>query len=267
MGRNNYYNNNYSPHMFFDGNVDGGYSSGQWQGMILTEQDLDAPITIHLGGVFYPDSLAGYLYSTIFTEINPGLNNLYIRVALIENNIVRTAPNGTRNHHQVLRDMIPSTGGRGITLVEGTTVEDTLRFTVPSPLVVNNCELVVFVQSNQNRHVLQAAKVSVPELIPDGIDDETPVPGGFALAQNYPNPFNAQTEISFTTAGGKTKLDIYDITGAKIATVLDASLAPGAYSIIWDGKNSMGQTVSSGTYLYRLSDDANIQTKRMTLIK
>jgi hypothetical protein len=253
--------------MFFDGNVDGGYSSGQWQGMILTEQDLDAPITINLSGIYYPDSLAGYLYTTIFTELNPGLNNLYLRVALIENNIVRTAPNGSRNHHQVLRDMIPSTGGRGVTLVEGQTIFDTLRFTVPSPLVVDNCELVVFVQSNQNRHVLQAAKVSVPSLNPDGIEDGSPIPGEFALAQNYPNPFNAQTEIGFTTAGGNTKLDIYDIKGAKIATVLDASLAPGAYSIVWDGKNSLGQAVSSGTYLYRLTDNSNIQTKRMTLIK
>jgi len=253
--------------MFFDGNVDGNYNSGPWQGMIESERDLDAPITIDLAGVFYPDSLVGFLYSTIFTELNPGLNNLYLRVALIENNIVRTAPNGSRNHHQVLRDMIPATGGRGITLVEGTTVYDTLRFAVPSPLVVENCELVVFVQSNQNRHVLQAAKVSVPELIQDGIEDGAPVPGEFALAQNYPNPFNAQTEISFTTAGGNTKLEIYDIAGAKISTVLDALLAPGAYSVIWDGKNNMGQTVSSGTYLYRLTGDSNVQTKRMTLIK
>ena len=253
--------------MFFDGTVDGGYNSGTWQARIDTERDIDSPIEIKLGGTFNPDSLSGRLDIRIITELNPGLNNLKMRVALIENNIDRTSPNGTRIHHQVLRDMIPSAGGTGVTLVEGDTLDLNVNFRAGDPMVAENCELVVFVQSDQNRQVLQSAVVGVPDLIVEAIGDDTHMPNEFSLAQNYPNPFNAQTEIKFSSTGGNTRLEIFDIIGAKVATLLNASLNAGSYSVIWDGRNSIGQTVSSGTYLYRLTSDDGVQTKRMTLLK
>jgi hypothetical protein len=267
MARSNYYNNNYSPHMFFDGSVDGGYTPSSWQGKINSEDTVNSAAAIELWGYYNPDSLSGSLHVRIITESAPGLNNLKLRIALIESSIHRTSPNGTQVHHQVLRDMIPSAAGRAVTLVAGDTLEYSFSFACGSPMVDDNCQLVAFIQADQNRKVIQAARIDVPDLTPTGIEDESPTPGIFTLSQNYPNPFNAQTKIDFSTAGGNARLDVFDICGAKVATILDGSLAPGVYSVIWDGKNSNGQTVSSGTYLYRLTDGANIQTKRMTLLK
>jgi hypothetical protein len=267
MARNNYYSNNYSPHMFFDGSIDGGYNTGSWQARIENERENESALTMTLGGTYNPDSLSGHLDVAIFTELNPGVTNIKCRVALIENRINRTSPNGTRVHNQVLRDMIPNSAGTAVTLTEGDTTRISVNFRVPSPIVDDNCELVVWVQTDQTRNILQAAKVGVLALGQDAIDEDAPVPGDFSLAQNYPNPFNAQTEINFTTMGGNTRLEVFDITGAKVATVLNSSLNAGTYSVIWDGKNSIGQAVSSGTYLYRLTSDDGIQTKRMTLVK
>jgi flagellar hook assembly protein FlgD len=87
------------------------------------------------------------------------------------------------------------------------------------------------------------------------------------LNQNYPNPFNAQTRIDFATEGGNTTLEIFDITGARVASLLDNNLSAGSYSIIWDGCDQTGKPVSSGTYFYRLSNGGGNQTMRMTLLK
>jgi hypothetical protein len=221
-----------------------------------------------LSGNYMPDSAAGYLIVTSIVEADPGLNNYKLRVALTESSINWHAPNGTQIHNQTFRDMIPYASGLGITVAEGDTIVDTLRFTTRSPEVLNNLYLIAFIQADQNRQVIQSAKIKVSAMIdPEGIDDHTNRPAQFTLAQNYPNPFNSQTRIDFVSSGGNTKLDIFDLTGAKVASLIDRNLDAGAHSIIWDGRDSQGKPVSSGTYFYRLKDSSRSDIKRMTLLK
>ena len=97
-----------------------------------------------------------------------------------------------------------------------------------------------------------------------GIDEQgSSIPEKFELAQNYPNPFNAQTNIGFNlSAEGDTRLDIYDLLGQRIATLVNERLSPGSYTCIWDAGDRV-----SGIFYYRLSINNQAKTNRMILLK
>jgi uncharacterized lipoprotein YddW (UPF0748 family) len=74
-------------------------------------------------------------------------------------------------------------------------------------------------------------------------------PDRFWLEQNYPNPFNPNTTISFTIqTEARTTLKVFDVLGREVATMVDANLSAGSYSLDFDGTH-----LPSGTYFYRLS--------------
>jgi len=93
-------------------------------------------------------------------------------------------------------------------------------------------------------------------------------PSEFTLAQNYPNPFNPTTNIQFDLPRqAEVTLEIYDITGQKVKTLVDKSHTAGQYTYTWNATDEMGQQVSSGIYIYRLEAGDAIQSKRMTYLK
>lgn len=101
------------------------------------------------------------------------------------------------------------------------------------------------------------------------------LPFNFALAQNYPNPFNPTTTISFSvgsgTTGGvgprKVSLEIYNVLGQKVSTLVDDKLTPGTYNVVWDATTDDGKRVATGIYLYRLRVDDESQAKKMLFLK
>jgi hypothetical protein len=95
------------------------------------------------------------------------------------------------------------------------------------------------------------------------------IPNSFTLAQNYPNPFNPQTTIKFSLPKAKmVRLEIFNMLGQKVRTLINAELPAGYYHFIWNGKNTLGESVSSGIYFYRLqAGDSFSQIKKMTLIR
>ncbi len=103
-----------------------------------------------------------------------------------------------------------------------------------------------------------------------GIDD--PVtdtrPGTFQLFQNYPNPFNPSTAISYQLpANSNVQLEIYNLLGQKVRTLVNQQQAAGNYTVRWDGRNDFGQHVSSGVYLYRLVTGQFSQVRKMVLLR
>jgi len=101
-----------------------------------------------------------------------------------------------------------------------------------------------------------------------GIDNDVNVPNEFALKQNYPNPFNPTTDISFTI--GQTSdvnLTIYNLLGQKVRVLENASRQAGTHTLRWDGHDEMGQDVSTGVYLYTLTNGTKSITKKMALMK
>jgi hypothetical protein len=93
-------------------------------------------------------------------------------------------------------------------------------------------------------------------------------PTQFALLQNYPNPFNMITDIEFhLPQASHVALDIYNISGSRVQSLVQKELPAGVHRIKWDGRNENAQTQSSGLYFYTIKAGAFQQTKRMILIK
>jgi flagellar hook assembly protein FlgD len=69
------------------------------------------------------------------------------------------------------------------------------------------------------------------------------------------------------SADGHVSLDIYDIGGRKIKTLVDGSMTAGVHSINWNSRNDSGDLVASGTYFYKLTTDTDNMVKKMVLLK
>ena len=93
-------------------------------------------------------------------------------------------------------------------------------------------------------------------------------PKTFALKQNYPNPFNPQTAIEYDLERvGKVELHIYNALGQRVRTLVDGEQRPGAYRVLWDGRDDHGQKLASGSYYYQLRIGDLTGAKRMILLK
>jgi hypothetical protein len=90
----------------------------------------------------------------------------------------------------------------------------------------------------------------------------------FELGQNYPNPFNPTTVVAYALQKkALVKLEIYNLLGQRVKTLVDEYQSSGSYRVPWDGRNEQGETVASGVYFYRLDVDGATQAKRMVLMK
>jgi hypothetical protein len=95
-----------------------------------------------------------------------------------------------------------------------------------------------------------------------GIDDPHNLPQVISLHQNYPNPFNASTAISFELDKRMpARLEIYDILGNRVTTLVDGILAAGRHQVTWHAN------VATGIYFYRLTTNDYSSTKKMLLVK
>ena len=100
---------------------------------------------------------------------------------------------------------------------------------------------------------------------PTDIEDATPteIPREIVLHQNYPNPFNPSTTIAFDLpATEMVNIQVFDVMGRRVATLVDSELGAGSYNLHFDGA-----TLPSGAYVYRLVAGAAVRTERMLLVK
>ena len=99
-------------------------------------------------------------------------------------------------------------------------------------------------------------------------DNATVTPNEFNLAQNYPNPFNPTTDIRFSMdVASDVSLTIFNMLGQEVKVLENAYLAAGTHTYRWDGRDQLGQSVSTGVYLYTLTDGQKSITKKMALMK
>ncbi len=88
------------------------------------------------------------------------------------------------------------------------------------------------------------------------------------LGRNHPNPFNPRTRIDFSLAKpGRATLQVYDVSGRLVKTLLQGSFPAGDQSVMWDGTTSGGRSVATGVYFYRLETDDRVMSRRMMLLK
>ena len=97
---------------------------------------------------------------------------------------------------------------------------------------------------------------------------ESEIPLTFELKQNYPNPFNPSTIISYQIPQSEmVTLEVYNALGQKVRTLVNENHEAGSYEIVWDAKNSSGNSLSSGVYLYRITAGNFIKTMKMILLR
>ncbi len=112
------------------------------------------------------------------------------------------------------------------------------------------------------RNVLQRAAAG-----PAAVGDEAPSSLAGRLASR-PNPFNPSTEVSFAlTAPGTVRLEIYDTAGRLVRQLLAADLDGGPHTVRWDGRDTGGRAVASGTYVGRLQAEGQVQNVKMSLVR
>jgi hypothetical protein len=93
-------------------------------------------------------------------------------------------------------------------------------------------------------------------------------PNQFQLEQNYPNPFNPSTRIQYRLSErANVQIQIYNLAGQLVKTLLDETKEPGSYSLDWDGKTDNGYRAGSGTYFYRVQLAGHAQTKKMLILR
>ena len=88
------------------------------------------------------------------------------------------------------------------------------------------------------------------------------------LGINYPNPFNPETTIGFSIQNDSdVKLEIFNVRGALVRTLINSKLSRGDHTVIWDGKNNQEKQMASGVYFYRIEADDFLAVRRMVLLK
>lgn len=102
------------------------------------------------------------------------------------------------------------------------------------------------------------------------IDDDLAanLPEQFCLKQNYPNPFNPMTTVEYSiSARSAVKIDIFNVLGQKVRTLVDDVKSAGSYRIEWAGTDDAGRSVSTGVYLYLFRAGDHVEAKKMLLLK
>jgi len=111
---------------------------------------------------------------------------------------------------------------------------------------------------------------NMKEQVPVDVDGDGsfagPIP--FELSQNYPNPFNPVTAIDYSLASqGRVTIEVFNILGQQVRTLIDQTQAAGNYTIYWDGCDNDSRAVASGIYFYRITAGDFVQTRKMMLLK
>ena len=122
-----------------------------------------------------------------------------------------------------------------------------------------------FVKPEAYTGTLSYTFTAVDSSMATSVDRADELPETSALAQNYPNPFNPSTEIVYyLDESGPVRLEVFDMAGKRIATLVEAVLPQGEHRARFDAGG-----LPTGTYIYRLTIGNGTQTlaKTMTLVR
>ena len=152
------------------------------------------------------------------------------------------------------------------TLADGASLPDNISFyftVVNIPGTSLNPELLNVVCSSPSEDSPAVVNTTVAST-----DRGSILPDEYALFQNYPNPFNPSTQIVFDVPAAEfVTLRVYNLLGQDVETLINKSMAPGRYTIEWNGNDMLNNEVASGVYFYELRGKSFITRKKMLLIR
>ena len=152
------------------------------------------------------------------------------------------------------------------TLADGVSLPDNISFyftVVNIPGTSLNPELLNVVCSYPSQDSPATVNTTVASA-----DERSILPSEYALFQNYPNPFNPSTQITFDVPNSEfVMLRVYNLLGQDVQTLINKSMAPGRYTVEWNGNDMLNNDVASGVYFYELRGKSFISRKKMLLIR
>jgi hypothetical protein len=150
--------------------------------------------------------------------------------------------------------ILPSSGYLRVTVTDSAASVDYVRTYLPS--------------DENSQRVNDAVAFSYSIRKPSGVTEVQAgqvAPQSFVQSQNYPNPFNPTTKIEIRVSKSEmVRLEVFDVLGRHVATLIDQFLGPGAYAVSFDAQK---YTLPSGIYLSRLTAGAASETKKLILSK
>ncbi|NQV36699.1 MAG: T9SS type A sorting domain-containing protein [Candidatus Marinimicrobia bacterium] len=100
------------------------------------------------------------------------------------------------------------------------------------------------------------------------VDGDKTFTNGYHLSENYPNPFNPTTTLHYELpSDSDVKIVVYDVIGREVSILVNTALFAGSHQVIWNGKNSFGKDMPTGTYYAKMSTTEFSKTIKMILIK
>ncbi len=107
--------------------------------------------------------------------------------------------------------------------------------------------------------------IDLSYFVPNNTENVSPLT---FTATNYPNPFNPETTISYNlTKAGVTKVEVFNLKGQLVKTLVNEVQAQGNQKVIWKGNNNQDKQVSSGIYLYKIKSTGGVISGKMVLMK
>lgn len=156
-------------------------------------------------------------------------------------------------------------------VARGVTLRKSYTFALPLDIAVDHAHIAVFIHENLANSIGPVQQIVLFPIKVSGQQTavrEASEPMEFRLSANRPNPFNPSTAIDYTVArSGGVEISVYDILGRRVRTLVNAPHVPGDYTVVWDGRDEKGETVSGGVYLYWMRSGSGILTHKMLLLK
>jgi len=145
-----------------------------------------------------------------------------------------------------------------------------LASTIPAQLVYLGFTFET-IENATNRAELMGRVLTYFNLPVSIADNPLPVTDRFVLGQNYPNPFNPTTKIHYSIPNNlnnlQIQLQIFNVLGQRIRTLISGKKVAGSYSIEWDGKDDQARPAASGVYVYRLQAGEMTESRKMILLR
>lgn len=131
-----------------------------------------------------------------------------------------------------------------------------------------NCRLVLTDSSFLQPLGVLSDTSNLFQLVLSADDERGVMPTEYRLAQNFPNPFNPTTTIEFSVPNAAdVSLQVFNIQGQLVRTLVSARLSAGVHHVEWDGLTDSGTAVGTGLYLYRMVANDFVATQKMILMK
>lgn len=257
--RTKYYNVGSVPSVIINGKATNILGDEQkLKDFVSSEKEILSAIKLNVMG-----NISGGKYiSTVNIEVLGGMapGNYKLQVGITESDLSFDAPNGEKHFTWVLRNLYPSETGTPVDIATENKITKVIECDLDASWKEDNLELFAFIQNDDTKEILQAAKIQPLTDVDEIISD---IPEKYSLEQNYPNPFNPSTSISYQIVETvNVHLVVYDILGRKIKTLVNEVKEPGHYKVTFEAEN-----FASGIYFYKLQAGDFTDIKKMSFIK